>query len=49
MIRDFDQYAEYRLRGEYPECTALRLRLDGETARQYETDLNQLRARSTPA
>ena len=49
MIRDFDQYAEYRLRGEDPECTALRLHLDGETARQYETGLNAIRERSTPA
>jgi hypothetical protein len=49
MIPDFDLYAEYRLRGEDPECTALRLRLPDETARQYETDLRTIRERSTPA
>ena len=49
MIPDFDTYAEYRIRGEDPESAALRLRLDGETARQYETDLRKIRERSTPA
>jgi hypothetical protein len=46
MIPDFDTYAEYRLRGEDPECTALRLRLPDETARKFEADLARIRERN---
>lgn len=49
MIPDFDTYAEYRLRGEDPECTALRLHLPDETARRYEQDLRQIRERNAAA
>ena len=43
MIPDFDTYAEYRLRGEDPECTALRLHLNDTTARKFEADLRKIR------
>ena len=49
MIPDFELYAEYRLRGEDPECAALRMHLSDTEASQYEAELRQIRERNAAA